>query len=151
MISGTLEKKIIDSLPYGRQFLFVDSVTNVSENEIIGTYAFQKNETFYQGHFPEKPITPGVILVETMAQIGLVCFGIYLLHLQETRQEYLPFLSHIEADLILPVYPGETVSVQAQKVYFRNNILKCKIKMINYEVKTVVIMTGICNIKFISK
>ena len=44
-----------------------------------GFYTFKEDEYFYQGHFKDNPITPGVILTEVMAQIGVVCLGIYLL------------------------------------------------------------------------
>jgi 3-hydroxyacyl-[acyl-carrier-protein] dehydratase len=151
MISSTLENKIINSLPYGKNFLFVDGIKDVNENEIVGTYTFKKDNSFYQGHFPDRPVTPGVLLVESMGQIGLVCFGIYLLKIQESHQPFLPFLSHIEVDFHEPVYPGETVTVHSEKIYFRNNILKCKIKMLNSENKTVVTKTGICTFKLISE
>ncbi|PIX14108.1 MAG: hydroxymyristoyl-ACP dehydratase, partial [Flavobacteriaceae bacterium CG_4_8_14_3_um_filter_31_8] len=72
-------QKIISFLPYTKPFLFVDEITQISENGVIGNYTFKENEYFYKGHFINKPITPGVILTETMAQIGVVCLGIYLL------------------------------------------------------------------------
>ena len=71
--------EIIKLLPYTKPFLFVDELTEISENGISGNYTFQENEFFYKGHFKENPITPGVILTETMAQIGVVCLGIFLL------------------------------------------------------------------------
>ncbi len=73
------KQEIIKKLPYQKPFLFVDELTEISENGITGNYTFIENEYFYEGHFKENPITPGVILTETMAQIGVVCLGIYLL------------------------------------------------------------------------
>ena len=72
------QTEIIKNLPYQKPFLFVDELTQFSENGITGNYTYKKNEYFYEGHFKENPVTPGVILTETMAQIGLVCLGIYL-------------------------------------------------------------------------
>ena len=72
-------KKIIKLLPYQAPFLFVEQLTYISENKVKGYYTFKNDEYFYKGHFKDNPITPGVILTEVMAQIGLVCLGIYLL------------------------------------------------------------------------
>ena len=71
-------QEIISRLPYESPFLFVDELQEADENGIKGSYTFKNDEYFYQGHFKDNPITPGVILIETMAQIGLVSFGIFL-------------------------------------------------------------------------
>ena len=70
---------IIKLLPYQPPFLFVEELTYISENGVKGYHTFKNDDYFYQGHFKDNPITPGVILTEVMAQIGLVCLGIYLL------------------------------------------------------------------------
>lgn len=143
-----IEKNIIKNLPYSKPFLFVDKITNVTNNEITGTHKFSKNESFYKGHFTNNPITPGVMLVETSVQIGLVCFGIFLLDIHKNQKPFTPFLSHIESDFLEPVYPGETVTVHSEKIYFRYNILKCKIKMLNSDEKTILTCTATCAFKF---
>lgn len=147
MIDPELEKKIFSCLPYSKPFLFVDSIIDVNDNQITGSYTFLENEFFYLGHFTKKPITPGVILIETMGQIGLVCFGIYLLKIYNTNIPFLPALTYLESDFLEMVLPGETVTIHSEKVYFRNNILKCKIKMLNSEQRTVLTKTGICSFK----
>ncbi|MGO3183112.1 MAG: 3-hydroxyacyl-ACP dehydratase FabZ family protein [Aequorivita sp.] len=122
---------IIEKLPYSEPFLFVDEIHSVSTESITGTYTFRKDAYFYAGHFKNNPITPGVILTECMAQIGLVCFGIYLLN-EEKKSEKTGFaLSSTEIDYYLPVFPGEKVKVVSEKIYFRFNKLKCKVKMRN--------------------
>ena len=126
------EQNIIELLPYQRPFLFVDAIDTVSENEIRGHYTFRKDEYFYKGHFKDNPITPGVILTECMAQIGLVCFGIFLLkdELQNTKKPQVALTSN-KIDFYLPVLPGEKVIVHSEKEVFRFNKLKCKVKMLN--------------------
>ena len=126
------EQNIIELLPYQRPFLFVDAIDTVSENEIRGHYTFRKDEYFYNGHFKDNPITPGVILTECMAQIGLVCFGIFLLkdELQTTKKPRVALTSN-QIDFYLPVLPGEKVIVHSEKEVFRFNKLKCKVKMLN--------------------
>ena len=125
-------QKIIQFLPYQTPFLFVEELTSVSENGVEGFYTFKENEYFYQGHFKDSPITPGVILTEVMAQIGVVCLGIYLLRedISETKKSQIA-LSSSEADFFLPVLPKERVKVISEKLYFRFNKLKCKVQLFN--------------------
>jgi 3-hydroxyacyl-[acyl-carrier-protein] dehydratase len=122
---------IINQLPYSEPFLFVDEVLSVSDEDISGTYTFKKNLFFYEGHFKNNPVTPGVILTECMAQIGLVCLGIFLLKDETSSEKINLALSSTEIDFYCPVVPGEKVKVFSVKEYFRFNKLKCKVKMLN--------------------
>ena len=124
--------KIISFLPYQKPFLFVDGIDDISEDNITGHYTFKEDESFYKGHFKNSPITPGVILTECMAQIGLVCLGIYLLRneLNETITPQIALTSY-QIDFYLPVMPNEKVTVISEKVVFRFNKLKCKVKLLN--------------------
>ena len=127
------QTEIIKNLPYQKPFLFVDELTQFSENGITGNYTYKKNEYFYEGHFKENPVTPGVILTETMAQIGLVCLGIYLVKdkfLFEEKKMKIVLTSN-QVDFFLPVNPNQKVTVISEKEYFRFNKLKCKVKMLN--------------------
>ncbi|WP_075343460.1 3-hydroxyacyl-ACP dehydratase FabZ family protein [Tenacibaculum agarivorans] len=126
------ENEIKAVLPYQKPFLFVDTLTNISEEGITGSYTFKKDEFFYQGHFKNHPITPGVILTEVMAQIGVVCLGIYLLRYEnlEINAPKIALTSHA-IDFFLPIHPEEKVTVISEKQYFRFHKLKCKVKMIN--------------------
>ena len=126
------KKKIIQYLPYTKPFLFVDEIMHVSENGVSGNYTFKEKEFFYEGHFKHNPVTPGVILTETMAQIGLVCLGVFLLK-EEFSLELKPqiALTSNQIDFFLPVYPNEKVKVISEKEYFRFNKLKCAVKMYN--------------------
>ena len=110
----------------------MDGIDAISDEGITGHYTFKKNETFYEGHFKNNPITPGVILTECMAQIGLVCLGIYLLkdELNSENQPQIALTSH-QMDFYLPVLPEEKVTVISDKEVFRFNKLKCKVKMFN--------------------
>jgi len=57
-------------LPHRQPFLFVDEIVQADEQKIVAKHVFTENECFFKGHFPEYPVVPGVILVETMAQSG---------------------------------------------------------------------------------
>ena len=123
--------EIIKLLPYQDPFLFVDSIDDISEDGIKGRYTFDKNAWFYKGHFKNNPVTPGVILTECMAQIGLVCLGIFLMKdfLSENKPQIA--LTSNQIDFYIPVMPGETVFVVSEKEVFRFNKLKCKVKLFN--------------------
>lgn len=121
---------IISQLPYSKPFLFVDVLNQVNAEGVEGTYTFSKELDFYQGHFKGNPVTPGVILTECCAQIGLVCLGIHLLAGVDLSQMQIGFSSS-EMEFLLPVHPGETVTVRSEKVYFRFNKLKCTVRLYN--------------------
>jgi len=105
---------------------------SLSELGVEGCYTFKEDEYFYQGHFKDNPITPGVILTEVMAQIGVVCLGIYLLRdeISTTKKPQIALTSN-HIDFFLPVYPKERVKVVSKKIYFRFNKLKCKVELFN--------------------
>ena len=123
-------KEIISRLPYSRPFLFVDEILSISENGVEGTFIFSPDLDFYKGHFKDNPITPGVILIETMAQIGVVCLGIFLLGDTFSSQTKVA-LTSTEIEFLKPVFPSEKVVVISEKIYFRFGKLKCKVRMIN--------------------
>ncbi len=124
--------QIISLLPYEDPFLFVDSLESVSERGCEGSYTFRQDAYFYQGHFKDHPITPGVLLTECMAQIGVVCLGIYLMgqSIDSLTKPKIALTSH-QMDFYIPVFPGETVKVRSEKELFRFNKLKCKVYMFN--------------------
>ena len=125
-------EELIALLPYQEPFLFVDGIDSISEPSVTGHYTFKKDAFFYKGHFKNNPITPGVILTECMAQIGLVCLGIYLIkdQLNNLKKPQIALTSH-QMDFYLPVLPGEEVTVVSEKEVFRFNKLKCKVRMYN--------------------
>ena len=120
---------ILSKLPYSKPFLFVDEIISVNEDGVEGNFTFNSNLDFYKGHFIGNPVTPGVILIETMAQIGLVCLGIYLLRNENINASFA--LTSSEIEFLKPVYPNEKVTVFSEKVYFRFGKLKCRVKMMN--------------------
>ena len=126
------KEEIIQHLPYSHPFLFVDEIISFDQNEIVGVYTYDKDLPFYKGHFKDNPITPGVILTETMAQIGLVCFGITLVDQTKADiSELKVALTSTEIDFYLPVLPGEKVVVKSVQEFFRFSKLKCYVEMYN--------------------
>lgn len=130
---------IIQQLPYSNPFLFVDELTHIDENGAEGLYTFKKKAEFYQGHFKDFPVTPGVLLTECCAQIGVVCLGIHLLNSDTIKsdQNIQLALTSSEMEFYLPVFPDEKVRVVSEKTYFRFQKLKCSVKMYNSDNKLV--------------
>ena len=125
-------EKIILLLPYDYPFLFVDEILSIDENAVVGTYTYPPSLPFYEGHFKGNPITPGVILIETMAQIGVVCLGIYIQNSEQDLQSDTQIaMTSNTMDYFIPVLPSEKVTVKSTKEYFRFNKLKCKVEMYN--------------------
>jgi 3-hydroxyacyl-[acyl-carrier-protein] dehydratase len=139
---------ILSKLPYSKPFLFVDEIISIDENGVEGTYTFDENLDFYNGHFKDNPVTPGVILTEVMAQIGLVCLGIFLLN-ENLNKNIAIALTSTDIEFLKPVFPNEEVTVFSQKIYFRFGKLKCKVIMKNE--KEEVVCTGTIAGMIISK
>jgi len=133
------KEEIVNKLPYTDPFLFVDKITEVTQTYIKGEYTFDANCDFYKGHFVNFPVTPGVILLECMQQIGLVSLGIYLLRDKEfdLKSNATVAMVENEARFYKPVFPNEKVTVISDLEYFRFFKLKSKVKMLNEAGETV--------------
>lgn len=125
----TLENQIKSLLPYGPDFSFVDELEQINEMGSIGYYRFPESAPFYDSHFPDYPVTPGVFLTETMAQIGLVALGIYLSGAYQSQEEQAFVFTESQVFYLKKVLPGTRVKVVSEKVYYRLGKLKCKVNM----------------------
>ncbi|NRA68413.1 MAG: beta-hydroxyacyl-ACP dehydratase [Pseudobacteriovorax sp.] len=128
---SSISDKILGLLPQQDPFRFLDKIIEIDESHCVGQYTFKKDEYFYKGHFPGNPVTPGVILTETMAQVGVCSLSIYLL-LKEGKlgtQNITTLFTEAQTEFIKPVLPGETVTIKAEKLFWRRNKLKCKTQL----------------------
>jgi 3-hydroxyacyl-[acyl-carrier-protein] dehydratase len=109
----------------------VDEITEVDDEHIVGSYRFRQDEYFYDGHFPGNPITPGVILLETLAQIGVLPLYFYLAAKTPTMDEtnLMVMFAEAQVDFAEVVRPGERVTVVGRKVFFRQAKLKVAAEM----------------------
>ncbi len=125
-----VSKTVLSMLPQQEPFRFVDRIIEISESHCVGTYRFKSDEYFYQGHFPGNPVTPGVILTESMAQIGVSSLSLYLL-LRESQQfkNVTSYFTEAHSEFLKPVLPGDRIIVKAQKIYWRRKKIKCETKL----------------------
>ncbi len=127
-------RQVLEMVPQQHPFRFIDDIREMDGDHIIGTYRFRDDEYFYRGHFPGRPLTPGVILIETMAQTGVVAFGIYLLMRQgmpsdRIREMVTLFAMVDDCEFNAIVSPGERVIIKGEKIYLRRGNLKTKVSI----------------------
>jgi 3-hydroxyacyl-[acyl-carrier-protein] dehydratase len=99
-------KKIVKILPHRYPFLLVDQILEIDleKGTIVGKKNLTINEAFFQGHFPEAPLMPGVLILEALAQTG----GI-LVHLRDNRGKVAILLGVNNAKFRHPVKPGDVL------------------------------------------
>jgi len=132
-MSGTrlTPKQVLEILPQQDPFRFIDDILELDEDHIVGTYRFRPESDFYRGHFPGNPVTPGVILIESLAQVGIVALGVYLLALESEADtsKITTLFTDVNVDFAGIVKPGDRVTVTAKKVYFRRRKLRSEAEM----------------------
>lgn len=131
-MSKLTPSQVLELIPQQKPFRFVDEILEVNELTISGTYTFRHDENFYAGHFPGYPVTPGVILLESMCQVGVVALGLYLVALEESPEEakkWTTMFADAQVDFLKPVFPGEKVTVKAEKIFWRRKKLRCRVEM----------------------
>ncbi len=103
-------RAIQEILPHRYPFLLVDKIVELEpRTRIVGIKQVTINEPFFQGHFPEAPVMPGVLQIEALAQVG----AILVLREFENRANLIPFFSGIEKGRFRrPVVPGDTLTLE---------------------------------------
>jgi len=127
---NTAIAQILSRVPHKSPFRFVENIQEVSDDHIIGRCFLDASSFFYQGHFPDNPITPGFIITEVMAQTGILALGLYLLR-DNIDGIKNAFLTTTEVKFHNVSYPNDTIVVDSRKLYFRFSKLKCDIKAFN--------------------
>ena len=130
LADASMRMKILSLVPQQKPFRFIDEITELSADHVVGKYTFRSDEFFYAGHFPENPVTPGVILLECMAQIGLVTMARYLLILEGKNENLTTLFTDAQVEFQALVLPGTEVIVRSEKTFWRRNKLKANVTML---------------------
>jgi 3-hydroxyacyl-[acyl-carrier-protein] dehydratase len=134
---------LLDLMPQAQPFRFIDRVLEVDRAHIVASYRFREDASFYAGHFPGAPITPGVIVLEAMAQCGLALHGIYLLALEVAPQElaaYRTMFTNADIEWCSAVYPGDSIVIKSDVVAWRRRRLRVRVEARNQ--KGEIVATG---------
>ena len=126
------KEDVLARVPQQDPFRFIDEIVELDLEHIVARYTFREDADFYRGHFPGNAVTPGVILVEAMAQAGVVAYGIYLYAAEHSPGEVdklLTMFTDAQVDFAGMVKPGDRVTTTARKVFFRRKKLRCEMEM----------------------
>ncbi len=118
-------ERIMEMIPHRYPFLMIDKLIDVIPGaSAVGIKNVTIGEPYFQGHFPSRPVMPGVLIIEAMAQTAAVLVVEALGVEAEGRLVY--FLSVDAARFRKPVVPGDTLHIHVEKQYKRGNVWKFK-------------------------
>ncbi|XBC42494.1 MAG: 3-hydroxyacyl-ACP dehydratase FabZ [Buchnera aphidicola (Meitanaphis elongallis)] len=116
-------KDILELLPHRYPFIFIDKVIKYKEKQyIIATKSVQYDEFFFQGHFPNYPIVPGVLILESMLQTACVLVYKSMSVLCKKKLFYFSNIDH--ARFKKKVFPGDTMVININIITIRTNIVR---------------------------
>jgi 3-hydroxyacyl-[acyl-carrier-protein] dehydratase len=134
------EKKITDYIPHREPFLFVDAINDLQEKSIETTFVVKENSDFFKGHYPNNPITPGVIICESVFQSAAILIS-SIINFQSEKLTGTPVLTRItSAKFKGMVKPGEKLIIQTNiedrlqnTWYLKGKVLKNDKSVLNIE------------------
>ena len=117
--------EIVKLIPHRSPFLFIDELKDIKKlKTATGVKTFLPNESFFKGHFPDKPVVPGVILVEMMAQTAaaLIAYSI-----REETFDKIVYLMNIESSKFRkPVFPNEKILASVEALRSKGRVWRFK-------------------------
>ncbi|MGD9666910.1 MAG: 3-hydroxyacyl-ACP dehydratase FabZ [Synergistaceae bacterium] len=123
--------KILELLPHRYPFLLVDRIEDLVLTddlvEVTGIKNVTINEPFFQGHFPDEPVMPGVLVIESMGQVAAVLLKLYT-EIKENERRLVYVTSIDKVKLRRPVKPGDQLKTVATLVKRRGNSFKFKFR-----------------------
>jgi beta-hydroxyacyl-ACP dehydratase FabZ len=117
-------REILQVMPHRHPFLLVDRIVEYDgKRRMVGIKNVTYNEAFFQGHFPEQPVMPGVMIVEAMAQVGVIL----LFSSDASCNSKLVYFSAIDkCRFRQPVLPGDQIRLEVTVIKRRGNYFKTK-------------------------
>ena len=117
-------REILEIMPHRYPFLLVDRIVEYDgQSRMVGIKNVSFNEPFFTGHFPEQPVMPGVLVVEALAQVGVILLFIE----DENRSSKLVYFSGIDnCRFRQPVIPGDQLRLEVTSIKRRGNYFRMK-------------------------
>ena len=109
------KEKIKSILPHREPFLFIDEVIEIEGTQrVVAVKYVEKNESFFQGHFPGNPVMPGVLIIEAMAQTSIILYSVCKPEIAKTHPNY--YLGKSKAEFLAPVFPGDKLIIETNNI-----------------------------------
>jgi 3-hydroxyacyl-[acyl-carrier-protein] dehydratase len=123
--------EVLPLIPQQEPFRFVDEITELGPERVAGVYRWRPDADFYRGHFPGNPVTPGVLLVECMAQCTIVPLAIFYFHRDHgaDAEKFQTLFTDATVDFSGLVRPGDLVRTEAQLVFYRRRKVRVRAEM----------------------
>jgi len=124
--------EVLQRIPQQEPFRFIDEILEIDDEHVVASYRWRPEADFYRGHFPGNPVTPGVLLVESMAQCGMVPLAIYLTSKEmgvEEAQKFQTLFTETNVEFTGMAQPGDRVISTTRRIYWRRRKLKAEIEM----------------------
>ncbi|KNZ70072.1 beta-hydroxyacyl-(acyl-carrier-protein) dehydratase FabZ [Thermincola ferriacetica] len=112
--------RIKEILPHRYPFLLVDRIIEMDENKVVGQKNVSANEEYFQGHFPNYPVMPGVLIIEALAQTGAV----YILSKPEFKGKIAFFAGLDKVRFRKQVVPGDQLRLEVEMLKLRGRVGK---------------------------
>lgn len=125
---------VLGLMPHGLRYLFLDEILEVDRTHISARYRFRENEFFYQGHFPDRAVTPGTVLLEAMCQCGITAHSYYLLAMElgiEIARRYRVIFTNAEVEWFELVAPGSCVTIHSELLAWRLRRIQARVKVLS--------------------
>ena len=131
MSAALTPAEVLALLPQQEPFRFVDEILELDDDHVVAGYRWRPDAAFYRGHFPGNPVTPGVLLVESMAQAAVVSLGLYLLHKEASSEasKLVTLFTDVNVEFSGVVRPGDRVLIRGKKLFFRRRKLRSEAEM----------------------
>jgi 3-hydroxyacyl-[acyl-carrier-protein] dehydratase len=123
---------VLAMMPRGLRFRFLDEIKEVDPTHVVARYRFREDEFFYPGHFPERGVTPGTILLEAMCQCGLAAQSYYLLAREmsiERAREYRILFTGAQVEWFEQIGPGQQITLRSQLLAWRRRRIRARVQV----------------------